>query len=335
MAYVKCPRCNLNYMIDGEEFCDICKSEIGYKKPIVQRSNEAIYGYVCKVFNDFQNYLETSDTLCDLKSITFEGNCLPEYSNIHVQQLYLLRYAYAYAYEYKSMYIELFKNFSFGSEVSVTSVGCGNMIDYWSLREALQENGNGETIINYTGLDLIDWQYKIKSREADSFRFKQVDAIKYFKAAARLDSDVYFFPKSISEFTNYDFIKLCDCFRNTPIIKDTFCLLISIRPVDIWGRKDMDRVGELVNAIIANGYITEDDPNTYYFDDHADGYITYLDSQFNYPIGIIDTLRNLTSRCVTQDTYQSNCAKCDKINRSPILTAKYVQFQMFTFYREK
>lgn len=335
MGYIKCPRCELNYMLDGEEYCDICKAQIGYRKPIAQREIEHIYEYVCRIYDDFRQYVDTSDTLCDLKSITFESNCLPKYSNVHVQQLYLLRYAYAYAYEYKSMYQELFKSYSFGSNIAVTSIGCGNMIDYWSLEEALHENGKDDIEINYIGLDVIDWQYKVKTRAKDNVEFKQVDAVKYLSEVNQLDSDVYFFPKSISEFSNYDFIKLCDCFKNKSILKDKFCLLVSIRPVDIWGRKDIDRVVELVKAIVSNGFVTDDDTDTYYSDDRADWQITYLDPQFNYPVGIIDTLKNLTSRCVMGNTTQPDCVKCDKINRSPMLKASYVQYQIFTFYREK
>ena len=26
--YVKCPRCDLNYMLDTEEYCDVCKAEL-------------------------------------------------------------------------------------------------------------------------------------------------------------------------------------------------------------------------------------------------------------------------------------------------------------------
>ena len=26
--YVKCPRCDLNYMLKGEEYCDVCKAEL-------------------------------------------------------------------------------------------------------------------------------------------------------------------------------------------------------------------------------------------------------------------------------------------------------------------
>ena len=26
--YVKCPRCELNFMLEGEEYCDVCKAEL-------------------------------------------------------------------------------------------------------------------------------------------------------------------------------------------------------------------------------------------------------------------------------------------------------------------
>lgn len=337
MGYIKCPRCDLNYMLDGEELCDVCKIEIGYKEHKVKIRDGSIYGYVCKVFDDFKDYLNESNVLCDLRSISFEGSRLPDYANVHVQQLYVLRYSYAYAYEYKLIYKELFKSYTLGTDITVTSIGCGNLIDYWSLCEVLRENGNDDTNIKYIGLDIIDWQYKIQNiedRTTDDVCFKQTDVIKYFEDIDRLDSDVYLFPKSISEYTNYDFIRLCDCFKNKPISKDKFCLLVSIRPVDIWGRKDVDRVASLINAIVANGFLTTDNPDTIYIDDHPDGGIFYLDPQFNYPLYIIDTLKSLTNRCDTENNKQFDCTKCDKINRSPILTAKYVQYQIFTFYRE-
>lgn len=28
MKYVKCPRCDLNYMKEGEDYCDVCKAEL-------------------------------------------------------------------------------------------------------------------------------------------------------------------------------------------------------------------------------------------------------------------------------------------------------------------
>ena len=33
--YVKCPRCDLNYMLEGEEYCDVCKAELKKAPPLV------------------------------------------------------------------------------------------------------------------------------------------------------------------------------------------------------------------------------------------------------------------------------------------------------------
>ena len=35
IKYIKCPRCELNYIPDTEEMCDICKAELGLETDIV------------------------------------------------------------------------------------------------------------------------------------------------------------------------------------------------------------------------------------------------------------------------------------------------------------
>lgn len=336
MKYIKCPRCNLNYIIDGEEYCAVCKSEIGYTEQAKVDEIENIYEYVCNVFNDFKQYMETSNALCDLKSITFEGNRLPDYNNIHVQQLYLLRYAYAYAFEYKFMYSNLVaNNFIERSVISVMSFGCGNMIDYWALVKALNEQKENSRTIFYTGIDVVDWQYKVRTRKKDIVLFNKANIIDYLNNQPNLNSDIYFFPKSISEFSDGAFRSLCDYFQTKPILKDKFYLLVSIRPVDIWNIKDIDRVVKLTKAITLNGFITTDDPNTYFCPKMNEENIWQLDNDFNYPTEIIDIMKNLTTKCVANNSENLECAKCDNINRSPILKAKYVQYQRITFYREK
>lgn len=336
MKYIKCPRCNLNYIIDGEEYCEVCKSEIGYTGQAKVDEIENIYEYVCNVFNDFEQYVETSSSLCDLKSITFEGNCLPDYNNVHVQQLYLLRYAYAYAFEYKFMYSNLFANNVIEEfAISVLSIGCGNMIDYWGLVKALKEQKEYSRTIFYTGIDVVDWQYKVKTRKKDIVLFNKTDIVDYLNKQTELSSDIYFFPKSISEFSDDAFNAICNCFKTKYILKNNIYLLVSIRPVGIWSSKDIERVAKLTKAITFNGYSTIDNPNTYYFPKMNEENIWQLDNDFNYPTEIIDIMKNLTTKCVANNSDNLECAKCDKINRSPILKAKYVQYQMLTFHREK
>lgn len=335
MGYIKCPRCDLNYIPDSEKLCVVCKSQIRYIEPVKRRDVEYIYDYICRIYSDFLQYLNTTDTLCDLKSFTFEGGSLPDYSNIHVRQLYLLRYAYAYAYEYKFIYMNLLQNYKVGPNISVTSIGCGNMIDYWSLVEALHESNNDNCVIDYKGLDLINWEYKVKARVDDTVDFIHCSAIDYFNGIDQFDSDIFIFPKSISEFSSGDFDKLCDCFKNKPILKDKICLIVSIRPIDKWERKDVDRVAKIVSSICSNGFYTEDNPNICYHHNRTEANIYYIDSQFKYPLHIIDTVSNLTSRCVTDKIDKTSCNGCNNINRSPMLNASYMEYQKFIFCREK
>lgn len=334
MKYVKCPRCNLNYMIEGEKYCNVCKNAFADKESTATK-REGICEYIYHIYKDFEEYLNNNESLCDLSSITFESNCFPEYSNFHVQQLYLLRFAYAYAYEYKLMYTSLLTNNTVGPNITVTSIGCGNMIDYWSLVQALTETEKDGCVINYTGIDLIDWEYKVTARASDNVKFHQIDAVKFLKGKEALDSDVYFFPKSISEFTNSSFSEICDCFRTKPILNDKFSVLISIRPVDTWNRCDTNRSYELINSLKANGFVTTGDPDVYWQHSDPEARICDLDKQFTYPTQIVSTLNNIKDRCSAKMS-KSFCrnGRCNKMNRLPMLKAKYVQYQIFTFNRE-
>lgn len=55
------------------------------------------------------------------------------------------------------MFDTLFAREKFKDSIEVASIGCGNMIDYWGLVEALGEIGSGECYIKYRGIDTIDW----------------------------------------------------------------------------------------------------------------------------------------------------------------------------------
>ena len=52
-----------------------------------------INDYLDDILEEFEDYVHSGIRLCDLKSVHFDAGKIPDYSNIHVQQLYLLRYA--------------------------------------------------------------------------------------------------------------------------------------------------------------------------------------------------------------------------------------------------
>ena len=125
-----------------------------------------IKNYISMIYDDFREYIDQNVNLCMLKTLNYQAGQKPDYSDIHIQQLYLLRYVFSYAFEYKSMFDTLFAREKFKDSIEVASIGCGNMIDYWGLVEALGEIGSGECYIKYRGIDTIDWNYKIEARES-------------------------------------------------------------------------------------------------------------------------------------------------------------------------
>lgn len=116
-----------------------------------------------------------------LKTLNYQAGQKPDDSDIHIQQLYLLRYVFSYAFEYKSMFDTLFVREKFKDSIEVASIGCGNMIDYWGLVEALGEIGNRKCCIKYRGIDTIDWNCKIDAREKDEVKFKKSMLQLFFK----------------------------------------------------------------------------------------------------------------------------------------------------------
>lgn len=186
----------------------------------------SINDYLHKILDDFASYLDEGHKLCNLKSVNFDQGRLPDYKDIHVQQYYLLRYAYAYAFEYKKMYETLFERFTPHGSLNVTSIGCGTMIDYWALACILKQGPYPDVSVNYIGIDLIDWYYLIPERQKDTVTFCQNDVLDEFSQYESLDSDIYFFPKSISEFSDDEYDDLCKIFEQTPILANRLHILI-------------------------------------------------------------------------------------------------------------
>jgi len=174
----------------------------------------SINRYLGNILDDFQEFLDEGHPLCDLKSVHFDQRQIPDYEDVHAQQYYLLRYAYGYAFEYKLMYETLLEKYPRKRKISVTSIGCGTMLDYWALVRVLEEKGEADISIRYTGIDLIDWNYPIPPRENDNVTFCINDAIKELEECEQLKSNVYFFPNpsvsfptatsdALQDFSNY------------------------------------------------------------------------------------------------------------------------------------
>ena len=180
--------------------------------------------YLDDILFDFKEYVTSGVRLCDLKEVHFDAGILPDYSDIHVQQLYLLRYAYAYSFEYKRMYASLIRRMNPGMEIAVTSIGCGSMIDYWALTRVVPNR----CTIRYRGIDTIDWSYRMEQRPQDDVLFRNADAVELVSKAKRLTADAYIFPKSISEFSKSDIEEICIALGEKTPLQNTVYFLFSL-----------------------------------------------------------------------------------------------------------
>lgn len=291
--------------------------------------------YLFRILNDFKNYLDEGHQLCALKAVNFDQGIYPDYSDLHIQQYFLLRYAYGYAFEYKAMYESLFRLYPAPAALSVTSIGCGSMVDYWGLARRL-ELDSPRTRVAYTGIDLNDWSYRIMARPGDQITYRVNDAVAELNGYASLDSDIYVFPKSICEFPNEAFDDLCRTFQTTPITRDRIHLMVSIRADDGSRARDIQRIEQLQQAVIGNGFTTKDETDDFWYADNPEQRICDDDEDFWYPSAIIATLLNLHTKCAyyqQHGVHENDCQ--DRLRRNPILRQRQVCYNILTFERNR
>ncbi len=290
--------------------------------------------YLDEIYEDFSDYVDDNNGLCHLQDLSYNYGNIPDYNDINLQQLYLLRYTFSYAFEYKYMFQSFFKKEEIGDKIRMTSFGCGNMIDYWAAAECLEDIDSDCKII-YEGLDLIDWNYKIKKRRNDIVSFKQEDISDWFNEIYELDSDIYIFPKSISEFSSDEFAKICEGFENLKIKKNKIHIFISARAEDENLNADIKRSVKLSRAIKNNGFASLSKENVYNYFPEKCG-IKKIFYDFDYPDGAKELLNNLYDKCnaYTEGNEMCDISCFDYLNRSPILTVGYVRYQILTFQRE-
>lgn len=62
--YIKCPRCELNYILEGEDYCNVCKNEM---KHHAETDDDELLDYedmeLCPVCG--QNYIREDESMCD------------------------------------------------------------------------------------------------------------------------------------------------------------------------------------------------------------------------------------------------------------------------------
>jgi len=294
----------------------------------------SITEYLQKIFEDFKEEIECGrGSLCDLKKLTFEAGELPNYKDIQIQRLYLLRYAFAYAFEYTKMYEKVLEDMGNPTEIAVASIGCGNMIDYWALVQAIENSMGLNCDVKYVGVDEIDWAYKFPIRSQDKVEYYLENAKTCFDGTRQLASDVYFFPKSISEFTENEMKDIVAAFRNKPIVKDTIYLCISIRKNEHSQEIDIHRTEQIYRALLDNGFRPDSDYDVYtHYTNNAA--ICLYDENYIYPNDALDYLKHLSEKCDNYVNTGKNCYYgCNYLNRQPVLRNGMICYQVIKFER--
>lgn len=290
--------------------------------------------YLQDIYEDLQRYVDNDVCLCKFKELNFEAGVLPDYEDINIQQLYLLRYAFAYAFEYSRMYLDVLSQKDDVNSISVTSVGCGSMIDYWSLVHALEIKHKLDCSIRYIGIDKIDWNYKIPERQNDEVHYFIKNAADFFTSNSQFVSDVYFFPKSISEFSDSELNAMSNSFSSKNIQKDRFFVCISLREDQGSMDRDIQKTKRLIEAIRKNGFCTKWPYAQYTYYDRNDGIVSF-DNDFQYPSEALEFVTNLNVECVNYKIQEENCqSNCKKyLSRWPILKVGHIRYQVIMFER--
>lgn len=283
-------------------------------------------------FEEFYNSLQSDDEKIDFINKLYglnygnRGDDEQEFANLYsvnyIQDWYVLRYMYAYAYEYKGMFTRLLTEQSLPGVIDILSIGCGNGIDYWSLREAEQSiiDNNAESeryTIKYTGLDEVNWcdqwssnggNYEIYSSREQIVNYEPINAVDYLENADMLPYNVIIFPKSISEFDKDEFARICDVLgtkefkfesgRGRVYDRNEVHFLISIRKVDGISRVDRERIRLLKEAMEANDFILSNPATVptqieeFYMEDGSP--IKEHIDNFRYPVDIMGFMMGMS-----------------------------------------
>jgi hypothetical protein len=286
-----------------------------------------------EVFADFQHQAEQEQGLCACKDLTYEDGRTPDYTDLLLQQHYMLRYFPAYLVEYFLMYQNLLNQAFLPNILKVLSIGCGCGVDLWGLNLAIRDHGADPAArINYTGIDLAPWAYQ-DDLGLPHVRFLNQDITDWDRLDAT-DYNVFVFPKCIGEFPTQVFNSICDMFQNTTFDRPRVCGLCSL--MDMGHAADAARFTRIANIMQStHAFRLLDEPNTYWHVPNPDRGLNTVCGDFDYPQEILDRVRVLLREC---PTFQENREPCEDdcaaaLNKWPILRAIYVNYKLLRFQR--
>lgn len=146
---------------------------------------------ISRIFPDYRNY----ETIADIR-----------YDDELTDKYYLCHFGTAYAFEYALMFEILLRDKAMCKikrrlsvePLSVLSLGCGSMIDRWSMEYAIAVLGSQGVydfeLEGYHGVDLVDWPVKMADGD-----FTQGDINSCFGEGIEIRDNVIVFPMILNE----------------------------------------------------------------------------------------------------------------------------------------
>jgi len=288
-------------------------------------------GYLGYIRSELKRYARESDELCKLKGLDFrDRHKPPDYSDKHIQYLYLLRYYGAYLCEYRYIYNKLLEEID-SEEIEVLSLGAGGLIDLAGLQYALSDKKQEPSKYKkYRGYDIFDWHREIPVGNPDKFYIQ--------KCISKIDfscysPNVFMFGKSISDIGEKSLDLFLDKLKNSRFRKDRVFIINSARKAESHMEEDKALFERVKNAFESIGFrgfgkhsgfsspagLTGNSWKDFFKDFLiSDEHIKFLKKE----------LPEQCARFKRNGRYcKDDCKK--KLGKAPMLSPKYVRFQIY------
>ena len=206
----------------------------------------------------------------------FQNGALPEYSNGNLAYFYLGRFGEAYAFEYYLVYRMALKMLALQGATSakVYSLGCGSMIDAWSLVWAA-DSLSAPMPLSYTGVDLTLWPAHFDAPVSQEFKLEPMQDI--WDTGEAFDGNLMFLPKILSEVREDSDIleRFCRGIQQTEFTSDAIALCVAYRSkatfMRDWRLPDWNKTQEIIDSLKKKGYAyLEYEPEP---DDYLNGFL--------------------------------------------------------------
>lgn len=288
-----------------------------------------------EILKNFKQNLKKEQKYCQLKTFRFDGENIPDYNELIIQEYYLLRYLPAYTTEYYLIYSELLEK-NFLNNINVISLGAGCGMDSWGLNFAIQDISY-ELPVAYMGLDKVKWEYR-DNLNIDNYNFLTQDLTAIDKFMGK-NYNVIMFPKSIGEFDSCTFDNLKNIFINTEFISDKLVLISSVRKKrDIIDIDRLETIADILEKSQRYKCLDNKRVYTYYPKNNMDEYYKLEDicDKYIYPKDIENFLINLNQNCegYIENGYNQCDDDCEIMNHYPIKRCSQIEYQILRFKRE-